>query len=93
MVIGMATVKITITLEDQQLKEIRALVAAGQTPNTSAFIKHAVGIALSDAAGWKDMLQEALAQTGGPLTKKERDWADAILAEPKGRGVRNGKAA
>ncbi len=86
MVIGMATTKITITLEDDQLEEIRGLVAGGQAANTSAFVKHAVAIALSDAVGWREMLKDALQQTGGPLTKKERAWADAILA-PRQRGA------
>lgn len=84
----MATTKLTITLQDEQLQEIRALVAAGQAANVSAFVQHAVGIALSDAAGWREMLQEALKQTGGPLTKKERDWADKILL-PARRRKRN----
>jgi hypothetical protein len=35
-------------------------------------VQHAVGIGLPDVAGWREMLQEALEQTGGPLTKKER---------------------
>jgi Arc/MetJ-type ribon-helix-helix transcriptional regulator len=85
MVFGMATTKITITLPDDQIEEIRSLVEAGEAANVSAFVKHAVGVALSDAAGWRDMLNEALRQTGGPLTTKERDWADAILA-PRARG-------
>lgn len=94
MVFGMATRKITITLGDDQLQEVRALVAAGQAANVSAFVQHAVGVALSDAAGWKAMLEEALQQTGGPLTKKERVWADAVLSAPeeKRRG-KKGKAA
>jgi Arc/MetJ-type ribon-helix-helix transcriptional regulator len=94
MVFGMATTKITITLENNQIENIRALVAAGVASSVSAFVKHAVGIALFDAAGWKEMLQDALQQTGGPLTKKERDWADAILS-PRGRKSisRKGKAA
>ncbi len=94
MVFGMAaTTKITITLADDQLEEIRALVAAGQAANISAFVKHAVGVALSDAAGWKDMLDMALQQTGGPLTDEERNWADDILA-PHLRGRKGkGKAA
>ena len=45
MVVGMATSKLTITLPDEQLQEIRALVAAGQAANVSAFVQHAVGIA------------------------------------------------
>ena len=94
MVLGMATTKITITLERDQVEAIRALVAAGQAANVSGFVKHAVGTALSDAAGWKEMLQEALQETGGPLTNRERAWADALLA-PQGRkrGSRKGKAA
>src|SRR5436309_1732296 len=79
MVIGMATTKITVTIPQEQVAEISSLVAAGRAPNVSAFVKHAISIALSDAAGWREMLNEALAQTGGPLTSKERAWADSIL--------------
>jgi Arc/MetJ-type ribon-helix-helix transcriptional regulator len=85
MVFGMATTKITITLPNDQIDEIRSLIAAGQAASVSAFLKHAVGVALSDASGWIEMLDDALRQTGGPLTAKERAWADAILA-PRGRG-------
>ncbi|MBI4263059.1 MAG: hypothetical protein HY657_01665 [Acidobacteria bacterium] len=81
----MATTKVTITLDDHQLDDIRELVAAGKAPTVSAFVKHAVGIALHDAAGWRDMLQTALAETGGPLTEKERRWADTVLAAPRRR--------
>ena len=85
MVFGMATTRITITLQDDQVEEIRALVvAAGEAASASAFVKHAVGVALFDAAGWRDMLEDALQQTGGPLTKKERAWADALLS-PEGQ--------
>jgi Arc/MetJ-type ribon-helix-helix transcriptional regulator len=94
MVFGMATAKITITLRDDQVEEIRSLVAAGRAANTSAFVQHAVGVALYDAAGWRDMLAEALLQTGGPLTKKERAWADAVLSPaPRKRSSGKGRAA
>jgi len=94
MVFGMATRKITVTLPDEQLREIRALVAAGQADSVSAFVKHAVGTALFDVSGWREMLREALQQTGGPVTQKERAWADGILSPqpPKG-GARKRKAA
>jgi Arc/MetJ-type ribon-helix-helix transcriptional regulator len=94
MVIGMAMRKITITLGEDQIHEIRALVGAGQAPNLSAFVQHAVAVALSDAAGWKEMLEDALQQTGGPLTQKERAWADTLLStrEAKKR-IKKGKAA
>jgi Arc/MetJ-type ribon-helix-helix transcriptional regulator len=94
MVFGMATTKIAITLPNDQLEEIRALVAAGGAARVSAFVQHAVGVALFDAAGWREMLQDALRQTGGPLTKKERAWADALLsAQRRKRGSGRGKAA
>jgi Arc/MetJ-type ribon-helix-helix transcriptional regulator len=94
MVFGMATRKITITIGDDQIHEIRALVAAGQARNVSAFVQHAVGVALSDAAGWKEMLEQALQQTGGPLTAKERAWADTLLSTRQEKKRSNkGKAA
>ena len=94
MVSGMATRKVTVTLREDQVDEIRALVTAGQASSVSAFVQHAVGVSLADAAGWRQMLEEALDQTGGPLTKKERAWADAILSPPKDRNrARRGKAA
>ena len=94
MVFGMATTKITITLDNHQLEEIRALVAAGTAASVSAFVKHAIGVALFDAAGWKEMLEDALQQSGGPLTKRERTWADSILSPRRQKRVsRKGKAA
>ena len=94
MVFGMATRKITITLDDGQVQEIRALVTAGQAASISGFVQHAVGVALSDAAGWREMLEGALQQTGGPLTRRERAWADRLLSKREGkRRVKKGKAA
>ncbi|MGC2658915.1 MAG: ribbon-helix-helix domain-containing protein [Bryobacteraceae bacterium] len=90
----MATTKITITLPNDQIQEIRSLVEAGEAANVSAFVKHAVGVALSDAAGWKEMLDVALEQTGGSLTTKERTWADSILTPPvRGRPAKRKRKA
>jgi Arc/MetJ-type ribon-helix-helix transcriptional regulator len=86
----MATTKVTITLEEEQLEAVRKLVAAGKAATVSAFVKHSVGVALQDVAGWGAMLAEALEQTGGPLTKKERRWADEVLSVG---GKRRGRAA
>ncbi|MGH9653400.1 MAG: ribbon-helix-helix domain-containing protein [Bryobacteraceae bacterium] len=90
----MATTKVTVTLPDEQVEEIRALVAAGEVTSVSGFVKHSIGVALHDAAGWREMLDIALAETGGALTKQERTWADGILASqaPK-RPARKKKAA
>ena len=80
MVIGMAMEKITITVPSEQLADMRAMVSAGRAASVSAFASHAISVALSDAAGWKEILDEALRETGGPLTTAEREWADAILS-------------
>jgi hypothetical protein len=58
----MATTRISITLLDSQLEGIREIVAGGRARSVSAFIKHAVGIAIFDAAGWRETLSEALQQ-------------------------------
>jgi hypothetical protein len=40
-------------------------------------VQHAIGVTLP--AGWAEMLEEGLQETGGPLTAGERKWADGIL--------------
>ena len=85
MVIGMATTKITITLDEEQVQQIRNLVTTGRASSVSGFVKHAVAVTLDDVAGWGAMLAEALAETGGPLTADERAWADESLGVPKRR--------
>ncbi len=79
MVSGMATKKVTITLDEVQLNRIRALVEAGAAASVSGFIQHTVSLALDDVAGWGALLAEALRETGGPLSDDERTWADEIL--------------
>jgi Arc/MetJ-type ribon-helix-helix transcriptional regulator len=85
MVVGMATKKVTVTLTEEQLDQVRALVAAQQASSVSAFVQHAVGVALDDVAGWGAMLAQALTETGGPLTAEERAWADEALGVKKRR--------
>jgi Arc/MetJ-type ribon-helix-helix transcriptional regulator len=90
MVIGMATKKVTVTLDEHQIARIRGLVEGGATSSVSGFVQHAVSVALDDVAGWGAMLAEALRESGGPLTKQERAWADGVLGR---RGRRRGSAA
>ncbi len=82
--IGMATKKVTITLDENQLDRIRDLVKAGTTSSVSGFVQHAVAVALDDIAGWGAMLADALTDTGGELSRQERRWADKVLGV-KGR--------
>lgn len=79
MVIGMATRKVTVTLDEGQVEQIRKLVDAGSAASISGFVQHAVSVALDDVAGWGALLAEALRDTGGPLTDDERAWADELL--------------
>jgi Arc/MetJ-type ribon-helix-helix transcriptional regulator len=92
MAFGMATKKITITLNVEQLGTIRELVAAGKADSISGFVAHAVTVSLADVAGWGAMLGSALAETGGPLTRKERAWADSVLRSDR-RPKRTRRAA
>jgi Arc/MetJ-type ribon-helix-helix transcriptional regulator len=85
MVTGMATKKVTITLDAAQLDRIRALVAAGTAPSVSGFVQHAVRVALDDVAGWGALLAEAMHETGGVLSAEERAWADEVLGVKKRR--------
>ena len=92
MVIGMATTKITITLPDGQLQEIRQRVAAQESSSISGFIQAAVQKSLDNAAEFRAMVDDALQQTGGPLTPKEREWAKKMLS-PRKRGSKPRKVA
>ena len=79
MVNGMATQKVTITLDETQLEQVRALVRSGRAASVSGFVQHAVGVALDDVAGWGAMLAAALAESGGAMSADERRWADTAL--------------
>jgi Arc/MetJ-type ribon-helix-helix transcriptional regulator len=92
MAIGMATAKITVTLEVEQIAAIRELVEQGKADSASGFVQHAVSVSLADVAGWGAMLGLALDRTGGPLSSKERTWADSILRS-RSRSKRKRKAA
>lgn len=86
MVLGMATRKVTITLDQKQVDRIRKLVEAGSAKSVSGFVQHAVAVALDDVTGWGVLLAEALRETGGPLTDDERAWADELLGNRRRRG-------
>lgn len=86
MVDGMATRKVTVTLDATQLDRIRALVERGSASSVSGFVQHAVAVALDDVAGWGALLAEALRDSGGALSDEERAWADELLGTAPRRG-------
>ena len=79
MMIGMTPKeKIAVSLPPHLVKAARKAVRAGRAPNVSAYVADA----LTEKAKLDDLselLDEMLAETGGPLTKAERDWADRVL--------------
>jgi hypothetical protein len=75
----MATSKVTITLDNEQLAAVRRLVATGKADSVSGFVAHSVGVSLADVAGWGAMSAAALKRTGGSLSARERVWADRVL--------------
>ena len=79
MVVGMATQKITVTLQVEHVQAIRDLVADGKADSVSGFVQNAVRVSLDDVAGWGAMLAAALRSTGGEMTPDERVWADNAL--------------
>ena len=60
---SMATAKITITIEEDQLTAIRKLVRDGKARSVSGFAQHAISVSLADVAGWGVMLATALEET------------------------------
>ena len=84
MVNGMASRKLTITLDEEQVLQIRNLVDASRAASVSGFVQHAVGVALDDVAGWGAMLAQALDDTGGPMSPDERlsRWRWKAITEP-----------
>ena len=81
----MATTKITITLPDAQLEEIRRRVEGNAASSVSGFVQLAVQRMLEGDAAFRAMVDEALEASGGPLTAKERTWAKKVLTPRKRR--------
>ena len=79
MLFGMATRKVTITLDEQDIVTVKEMVTSGRVASVSAFVQHAVQVALADAEIWNATFEEWLAATGGPITDEERAIADAVM--------------
>lgn len=87
MVVGMATTKITITVPNTQLEEIKKRVTAREATSISGFVQQAVQKSLQNEAEFRSMIEEGLRATGGLLTASERAWARRMLASQR-RGSR-----
>jgi Arc/MetJ-type ribon-helix-helix transcriptional regulator len=79
MMIGMTPrQKIAVSLPRQLVEGAKRAVRRGRASNVSAYVADALAnkVMLDDLAS---LLDEMLAETGGPLTKAERRAADRIL--------------
>jgi Arc/MetJ-type ribon-helix-helix transcriptional regulator len=83
--IGMTTSKIAVSVPSEVLAGARRAVKRGRAPSLSAYVSSA----LRHQATLDDLdalLDEMLAQTGGPLTRAEQAAADrALFGAPRGR--------
>jgi hypothetical protein len=89
----MTTEKIAITVPKDVLRRARQAVKAGAATSLSAYISRII-----DEKTRRDdfdaMLEEMLAETGGPLTPKEIEWADRQLglAPKRAKAAKSRKA-
>jgi Arc/MetJ-type ribon-helix-helix transcriptional regulator len=87
----MATTKITITLPDRQIEEIRKRVAVHESASVSGFVQRAVQRTLQNTSEFSAMIDQGLLETGGPLTPKERAWAKKMLSPQKRRAPKTSR--
>lgn len=84
MMIGMTPPKqkIAVSLPGHLVTAAKAAVKRGRAANVSAYVAEALDekVMLDDLQA---LLDEMLAETGGPLTQAERRWADRALQGSK----------
>jgi Arc/MetJ-type ribon-helix-helix transcriptional regulator len=78
MIISMTTSKIAVSLPSELVEQAQRAVAEGRAASVSAYVARALEekAKLDDLAS---LLDEMLAESGGPLTARERKAADRAL--------------
>ena len=78
MIIGMTSTKIAVSLPGELVERAKRAVAEGRSASVSAYVARALEgqTKLDDLAS---LIDEMLAETGGPLTARERKDADRAL--------------
>lgn len=78
MINGMTTAKIAVSLPVELVETARQAVAEGRARSVSSYVADALEakVTLDDLAS---LLDEMLAESGGPLTPDELDAADRAL--------------
>jgi len=70
--------KIAVSLPQNLILQANRAVDEGKAPSVSAYVAEALA-QKAKLDGLSDLLDEMLAETGGPLTDRERAEADRIL--------------
>ena len=78
MTVGMTSAKVAISLPKEVLARARAAVRRGQAASLSAYVSKLIEDK-SNEDDLRTMLDQMLAETGGPPTRQEVRWADAAL--------------
>ena len=78
MIVSMTTSKIAVSLPSELVEQAQRAVAEGRAASVSAYVARALEekAKLDDLAS---LLDEMLAESGGPLTARERKAADRAL--------------
>jgi len=78
MIEGMTSTKIAVSLPSELVAQAQRAVAEGRAASVSGYVAHALEeqAKLDDLAS---LLDEMLAETGGPLTTSEKSAADRAL--------------
>lgn len=80
MITGMTPkAKIAISIRQDLLDEIQGSVERGTSPSVSAYIEKAIEHQVWARAEFLQMMDDALEETGGPMTDEEIAWADRVL--------------
>jgi len=74
--------KIAVSLPIHAAENARRAVREGRAPSVSAYIARAIE-ERSQREGLDALLDEMLAETGGPITAAEKRWADRTLGKAR----------
>ncbi|MBI5532444.1 MAG: toxin-antitoxin system antitoxin subunit [Deltaproteobacteria bacterium] len=80
----MTASKIAVSIPEHLLERARSAVSRGRAASVSAYVAAAID-QKSKLDDLETLLEEMLAETGGPLTAAERRRADRILGVRKTR--------
>ena len=75
MMIGMTKVKIAVSLPAELVEQARRAVADGRAASVSAYVAEAM-TEKSSEEDFDLLLDQMLAETGGPVTPEEDAWLD-----------------